>query len=194
MPIFTTPGAGPIGNRVDAQPQLVSRLAPVSEFPSSVSTEAETTDGDIVVFRPRPEKVKQITGDDNAQKFVEAKAAQAALPWYNRPQYEEELKIEFDGTVKQGTLRALIEHLTGDFISKLSPSLYLELLLTHLQMLSKNGRSATSSSSHSGHSLLPMIFLTCSLRGTKCYLRTASALPRRMTGGPENYFPSKTAF
>jgi hypothetical protein len=107
-----------VANRAEAQPPPLSRLAPVNEFSSGVSTEAETTDGDIVVFRPRLEKVKQITGDENAQKFVEAKAAQAALPWYNRPQYEDELKTEFDGTVKQGTLRALIEHLTGDFISQ----------------------------------------------------------------------------
>lgn len=62
--------------------------------------------------RPRPGKVLQLTGDDSAQAFHNAKQAQANLPWFLRHRHsEEEIKLEFDGTVKAGTLPALVEHL-----------------------------------------------------------------------------------
>ncbi len=62
--------------------------------------------------RPRPGKVLQLTGDDSAQAFHNAKQAQANLPWFLRHRHgEEEIKLEFDGTVKAGTIPALVEHL-----------------------------------------------------------------------------------
>ena len=62
--------------------------------------------------RPRPGKVLQLTGDDSAQAFHNAKQAQANLPWFLKHRHgEEEIKLEFDGTVKAGTLPALVEHL-----------------------------------------------------------------------------------
>jgi len=62
--------------------------------------------------RPRPGKVLQLTGDDSAQAFHNAKQAQANLPWFLRHRHgDEEIKLEFDGTVKAGTLPALVEHL-----------------------------------------------------------------------------------
>lgn len=62
--------------------------------------------------RPRPGKILQLTGDDSAQAFHNAKQAQANLPWFLRHRHgEEEIKLEFDGTVKAGTLPALVEHL-----------------------------------------------------------------------------------
>jgi son of sevenless-like protein len=65
--------------------------------------------------RPRPGKVLQLTGDDSAQAFHNAKQAQANLPWYLKHRHgEEEIKLEFDGTVKAGTLSALVEHLVVD--------------------------------------------------------------------------------
>ena len=65
--------------------------------------------------RPRPGKVLQLTGDDSAQAFHNAKQAQANLPWYLKHRHrEEEIKLEFDGTVKAGTLPALVEHLVVD--------------------------------------------------------------------------------
>ncbi|KAH9004185.1 ras GEF [Lactarius hatsudake] len=64
---------------------------------------------------PRPGKVLQLTGDDSAQAFHNAKQAQANLPWYLKHQHgEEEIKLEFDGTVKAGTLPALVERLVVD--------------------------------------------------------------------------------
>ncbi len=65
--------------------------------------------------RPRPGKVLQLTGDDSAQAFHNAKQAQANLPWYLKHRHgEEEIKLDFDGTVKAGTLPALVEHLVVD--------------------------------------------------------------------------------
>lgn len=65
--------------------------------------------------RSRPGKVFQLTGDDNAQAFHNAKQAQANLPWYLKHRHsEEEIKLDFDGTVKAGTLPALVEHLVAD--------------------------------------------------------------------------------
>lgn len=64
---------------------------------------------------PRPGKILQLTGDDSAQAFHNAKQAQANLPWYLKHRHrEEEIKLEFDGTVKAGTLSALVEHLVVD--------------------------------------------------------------------------------
>ncbi|TDL26433.1 ras GEF [Rickenella mellea] len=63
----------------------------------------------------RSDKVKQLTGDDDAQAFHNAKLAQASLPWYLRPSYSaEDIKLEYDGGVRAGTLTALIERLTVD--------------------------------------------------------------------------------
>lgn len=61
----------------------------------------------------RPDKIKQITGDDEAQAFHNAKMAQSSLPWFLRPDHgDDEIKVEFDGTVTAGTLPALVERLT----------------------------------------------------------------------------------
>ena len=68
---------------------------------------------------PRPGKIKQLTGDDDAQAFHNAKLAQANLPWYLRPKYsDDEIKLEYDGSVKAGTLPALVERLVIDPLRK----------------------------------------------------------------------------
>ncbi len=66
----------------------------------------------------RSDKVRQITGEDEAQAFHEAQLSQGI--WYLRPTYnaEHEIQISQDGTVSAGTLRALVERLTVDFSSK----------------------------------------------------------------------------
>lgn len=65
--------------------------------------------------RPRPGKVLQLTGDDSAQAFHNARQAQANLPWFLKNRHgEEEIKLDFDGAVKAGTLPALVEHLVVD--------------------------------------------------------------------------------
>jgi hypothetical protein len=167
---------------VEVPVQQASRLPPVDESSSGVSTE---TDNDVVLVDrvTRVDKVRQLTGDENAQRFVDAKVALATAPWYNRPLYAaEELKTDFDGTVKMGTLRALIEYLTGDFISR-SLLCILDRVLTISKMLSRRGHSVTSSSSPFGLLPLPTKSSICSPLDTRCCLQTASAAPRRTTGG-----------
>ena len=69
----------------------------------------------IPYAHPRPGKILQLTGDDSAQAFHNAKQAQTNLPWYLKHQHgEDEIQLEFDGTVKAGTLPALVEHLVVD--------------------------------------------------------------------------------
>jgi len=61
----------------------------------------------------------QLTGDDSAQAFHNARQAQANLPWYLKHRHsEEEIKLDFDGAVKAGTLPALVEHLVVDPLRK----------------------------------------------------------------------------
>ena len=65
----------------------------------------------------RHDKIKQITGDDEAQAFHDAKLVQGT--WYLRPLYGEwEIQLLPDGSVSAGTLRALVEWLTVEFPSE----------------------------------------------------------------------------
>ena len=70
---------------------------------------------------PRPGKVKQITGDDEAEALHFARAAQASRPWFMRPVHgDDQIKVEFNGSVTAGTLSALVEYLTLEPLSKCS--------------------------------------------------------------------------
>ncbi|TFK94986.1 ras GEF [Polyporus arcularius HHB13444] len=78
---------------------------------------------------PRPDKIKQITGDDEAQAFHDAKLIQAT--WYLRPLYGEwEMQLLPDGSVSAGTLRALVEWLTVDFLKPIQETRYRQAFLT----------------------------------------------------------------
>ncbi len=73
--------------------------------------------------RASVDKVKRITGDDEAQALYEAMAAQASYPWFLRPVYNgEEIKVEYDGTITNGTLGAIVERLTLEPLSKFESS------------------------------------------------------------------------
>ena len=66
----------------------------------------------------RTDKVRQITGDDEAQALHDAQVIQGT--WYLRPLYGEgEILLQHDGAVSAGTLRALVERLTLEFPSKI---------------------------------------------------------------------------
>ncbi|KAH9968710.1 ras guanine nucleotide exchange factor domain-containing protein [Russula dissimulans] len=108
---FDSPTLGPsnVVRRVQTSAQLSTLASPVN-VPSSPLTHPLPPGA-----RPRPGKVLQLTGDDSAQAFHNAKQAQANLPWYLKQRHgEEEIKLEFDGTVKAGTVPALVEHLVAD--------------------------------------------------------------------------------
>lgn len=82
---------------------------------------SESPIGDDPVYSPprNGRKVAQITGDDDAQAFHNAKMAQANLAWYLKPRHDNgDIKLEYDGTVVAGTTAALIERLTVDPLSE----------------------------------------------------------------------------
>lgn len=67
----------------------------------------------------RHDKVKRITGEEEAQALHDARVAQVSSPWFIQPMHcEDEIKVEFDGTVIAGTLPALVERLTLEPISE----------------------------------------------------------------------------
>ncbi|EKM61468.1 uncharacterized protein PHACADRAFT_112102, partial [Phanerochaete carnosa HHB-10118-sp] len=62
----------------------------------------------------RADKIKQITGDEIAQAVHAAKIAHVLLPRYLRPTHGQELRLDHDGSVIAGTLRALVENLASE--------------------------------------------------------------------------------
>ena len=78
------------------------------------------SDGDDTRMPPRrSDKVRQLTGDEDAAAFHNAKVAQANLPWYLQPSYgPDDIKLEYDGSVRAGTFPALVERLTADPLSE----------------------------------------------------------------------------
>ena len=81
-------------------------------------------DTDLERLRPLPimrrsDKVLKLTGDDDAQAFHNSRFAQESLPWYLKPSYSsDDIKMEYDMSVRAGTLSALVERLTADPLSK----------------------------------------------------------------------------
>jgi len=111
------------------------------EVPHSRS---ESPIGDDPVYSPprNGRKVAQITGDDDAQAFHNAKMAQANLPWYLKPRHDNgDIKLEYDGTVIAGTIAALIERLTVDPLSKCCGSCRNEAKFVIFQKLVKSRRT-----------------------------------------------------
>ncbi|KAL5533752.1 hypothetical protein ACEPAG_212 [Sanghuangporus baumii] len=79
----------------------------------------------------RSDKVRQLTGDEDAQAFHNAKVAQANLPWYLQPSYgPDDIKLDYDGSIRAGTLPALIERLTADPLKMTEEKLYRDVCLT----------------------------------------------------------------
>lgn len=61
----------------------------------------------------RPNKIKAFFGDDAPSHYLIFLNAESK-PWYLRPQYNpEEVLIDPDGTVRGGTVPALVERLTA---------------------------------------------------------------------------------
>ncbi|THH29337.1 hypothetical protein EUX98_g4841 [Antrodiella citrinella] len=88
------------------------------DFLANSPVVTESIDAYSRVARASVDKVKQITGDDDAQALYNAKVAQIALPWFLKPEHGEgDIKVEYDGTVSYGTLPALVERLTVEHFS-----------------------------------------------------------------------------
>ncbi|KAF9021750.1 ras GEF [Hymenopellis radicata] len=60
--------------------------------------------------RRRLDKIRQLTGSDDAVGFISA----VNSPWYLKSRYSEQLKYDNDGQVRSGTVVALVEKLTAD--------------------------------------------------------------------------------
>ncbi|KZV69753.1 ras GEF [Peniophora sp. CONT] len=134
----------------------IEQARAAAEFEGSAPPSPNEPDSPILARRtPRGQaidKIKRITGDEDAQKFHDAKIAQANLPWFMRPRHsDEEIKLEYDGTVKAGTLPALVERLVIDplrmeqqenfrrvflttFRTFSNPTEVFELLISHYEM------------------------------------------------------------
>jgi son of sevenless-like protein len=68
--------------------------------------------------RSTSEKIRQITGSDDALAFHNAKQALINLPWFLRPSYPpDHIIMDKDFNVRAGTLNALVERLTADHLS-----------------------------------------------------------------------------
>jgi hypothetical protein len=74
--------------------------------------------GPFTKTKSTSEKIKQITGSDDALAFHNAKQAMINLPWFLRPSYPpEHIIMDKDFNVRAGTLPALVERLTSDYLS-----------------------------------------------------------------------------
>lgn len=57
------------------------------------------------------EKIKQLTGSEDAVDWVIARQ-NSSMPWYLRPQYADQLRLDKDGNIRMATLPALVERLS----------------------------------------------------------------------------------
>ncbi|KZT27559.1 ras GEF [Neolentinus lepideus HHB14362 ss-1] len=71
--------------------------------------------------RRRSDKVKQLTGDEDAQRYHNMKIAALHMPWYMKPNHKDEEVKLLDGIVIAGTLEALVERLTIEPLSESVP-------------------------------------------------------------------------
>lgn len=64
--------------------------------------------------RRRLEKIKQLTGSEEAVSFISIVQAQANSPWYMKSRHSDQLRFDSDGQVRSGTTEALLEKLTAE--------------------------------------------------------------------------------
>jgi hypothetical protein len=123
------------------------------------------------------DKVMQFFGDREARNFVAAKEKQARSPWFLRPSYVEgkDIKLDFDGGVKAGSMNALVEQLMVDPLSKGSTSFGYQTLALIILISTDNGEDIPP-------------YVPNNIQGF-CYQRrpvrsSACALPRRRSRFP----------
>ncbi|KAL0951787.1 hypothetical protein HGRIS_008457 [Hohenbuehelia grisea] len=100
--------------RVDDSAQLarLSTMLETTALPDLGSPESTTTFASLV---KTADKIKQLTGSEEAIAFHNAIRLQASLPLYLRPSFADQLYFDKDGHIKKGTLNALVERLASDF-------------------------------------------------------------------------------
>ncbi|KIJ60282.1 hypothetical protein HYDPIDRAFT_99030, partial [Hydnomerulius pinastri MD-312] len=86
-------------------------ITPRKEIPHWASLDDE--DLGLIRTPPRPDKIKAFFGDDAPSHYLISRTAETK-PWYLRPNYDPvEVLIDPDGTVRGGTVPALVERLTA---------------------------------------------------------------------------------
>ncbi|KAF8552770.1 ras GEF [Imleria badia] len=84
----------------------------INDVPKDISLEDDDA-LDMIRTPPRPNKIKAFFGDDAPSHYLN-KLNAGAKPWYLRPRYNsDEVLIDPDGTVRGGTVPALVERLTA---------------------------------------------------------------------------------
>lgn len=105
--------------RVDDSAQLarLSTLLETTALPDFDNADTSTTFANLVkgVRSDSADKIKQLTGSEEAIAFHNAIRLQASLPVYLRPTFADQLYFDKDGHIKKGTLNALVERLASDF-------------------------------------------------------------------------------
>ncbi|KIJ14919.1 hypothetical protein PAXINDRAFT_115260 [Paxillus involutus ATCC 200175] len=86
-------------------------IVPHTKIPPESSLEDEALG--LIRTPPRPDKIKAFFGDDAPSHYLISRNAEAK-PWYLRPKYDPaEVLIDPDGTIRGGTVSALVERLTA---------------------------------------------------------------------------------
>ena len=95
---------------IDVHPQLAQPCCfNAVTGPSDPTVKTKTTS----------EKIRQITGSDDALAFHNAKQGFLTQPWYLRPSFSsDQLVTDNDLNVKAGTLNALVEKMVIDPLSE----------------------------------------------------------------------------
>ncbi|KAG8969725.1 hypothetical protein FRC03_001070 [Tulasnella sp. 419] len=130
------PTSDPSGSR---SPRITSRSHGYSNSTSSIpprsrpvpiaGQQVETQRGILA----SPPSRKNSRADEDSLAFRNAQLAQAALPYYLKPTFRDGyICLEQDGTVKSGTLEALVERLTVDHLKRSHEQLFrMAFLMTY---------------------------------------------------------------
>jgi hypothetical protein len=114
--VFLAPRIPLLPGSPSPRSQHSSPLAPVLNFPYSGVSDGGDADDEVILVPRNTPRIRQLTNDENVPTILEGTAMQSTPTWGLKAQYaEEELKFDSDGTIKLGTIRALVEHLTGEF-------------------------------------------------------------------------------
>ncbi|KAF8641186.1 hypothetical protein AX17_000821 [Amanita inopinata Kibby_2008] len=86
---------------------------------SSDEPEMKGTDCNFEVPRPsetwsREEKIRKLTGSNEAWLFHQSVQARRQMPWYRRPAYSSQLQLDAEGQVRYATVKALVEKLATE--------------------------------------------------------------------------------
>ncbi|KAJ7610925.1 ras guanine nucleotide exchange factor domain-containing protein [Roridomyces roridus] len=113
------PEAVPKGNRrqpIQLDDAAKSRLSVAIEASQFRDIMGSSPDSSLSPFDATKQKLIKLTGSNDA--WIDSPAARAILPPYLLPTYSDQLKLDVDGSVVNGTLVALVEKLSSEIWAK----------------------------------------------------------------------------